>query len=65
MQGLPEWSVGFVYLPALVLLSLLSSLTAPIGARLAHRLPVAHAEEDLRRRVGAAVGQDAAHRAGG
>lgn len=40
-QGLPALSVGFVYLPALVLLSLLSSLTAPIGARLAHKLPVA------------------------
>jgi uncharacterized protein len=40
-SGLPEWSVGYVYLPALVLLSLVSSFTAPIGARLAHRLPVA------------------------
>ncbi len=38
---LPRWSVGYVYLPALVLLSVLSSVTAPIGARLAHRLPVA------------------------
>ena len=41
VAGLPEWSLGYVYLPALVLLSLLSSLTAPIGARLAHKLPVA------------------------
>ncbi len=39
--GLPEWSVGYVYLPALVLISLVSTFTAPIGARLAHRLPVA------------------------
>lgn len=39
--GLPEWSAGYVYLPALVLLSALSSFTAPIGARLAHKLPVA------------------------
>lgn len=39
--GLPEWSVGYVYLPALVLVSLVSSFTAPVGARLAHRLPVA------------------------
>jgi uncharacterized membrane protein YfcA len=39
--GLPEWSVGYVYLPALVLLSAVSMLTAPLGARLAHRLPVA------------------------
>jgi uncharacterized membrane protein YfcA len=39
--GLPEWSAGYVYLPALILLSALSSFTAPIGARLAHKLPVA------------------------
>ena len=39
--GLPEFTVGFIYLPALVLVSAMSSLTAPIGARLAHRLPVA------------------------
>jgi uncharacterized membrane protein YfcA len=39
--GLPEWSAGYVYLPALVLLSALSSFTAPVGARLAHKLPVA------------------------
>jgi uncharacterized protein len=38
---LPSGSVGYVYLPALVLLSVLSGVTAPIGARLAHRLPVA------------------------
>lgn len=39
--NLPEWSFGYVYLPALVLISVVSSFTAPIGARLAHRLPVA------------------------
>ncbi|MCM2309750.1 hypothetical protein CJ010_04070 [Azoarcus sp. DD4] len=39
--GLPAYSVGFVYLPALVLVSVVSYLTAPIGAGLAHRLPVA------------------------
>ena len=38
---LPEWSIGYVYLPALVLISLVSTFTAPMGARLAHRLPVA------------------------
>jgi uncharacterized membrane protein YfcA len=37
---LPEGSLGFVYLPALAALVLASSLTAPMGARLAHRLPV-------------------------
>jgi len=39
--GLPAWSFGYVYLPALVLISSVSFFTAPIGARLAHRLPVA------------------------
>jgi uncharacterized membrane protein YfcA len=36
---LPRWSVGFVYLPALVGISATSMLLAPFGARLAHRLP--------------------------
>ncbi len=39
--GLPEWSVGYVFLPALVLISVVSTFTAPLGAKLAHRLPVA------------------------
>ncbi len=39
--GLPEWTVGFVNLPALVLVSSVSAFLAPVGARLAHRLPVA------------------------
>jgi len=39
VQGLPRWSVGFVYLPALVAISATSMLLAPYGARLAHRLP--------------------------
>ena len=38
---LPPWSLGFVYLPALVWLVPSSMLIAPLGARLAHRLPVA------------------------
>lgn len=38
--GLPPYSIGFVYVPALVLMAV-SVLTAPLGARLAHRLPVA------------------------
>lgn len=37
--GLPPWSLGYVNLPGFVLLALLTALTAPIGARLAHRLP--------------------------
>lgn len=39
--GLPDWSLGYVFLPALVLISAVSMFTAPLGARLAHRLPVA------------------------
>lgn len=39
--GLPDWSLGFVYLPALAAVVLASTLTAPFGARAAHRLPVA------------------------
>ena len=38
---LPAYSLGFVYLPALAGLVAASVLTAPFGARLAHRLPVA------------------------
>jgi uncharacterized protein len=38
--GLPPWSVGFVYLPALAAVVCASVLFAPVGARLAHRLPV-------------------------
>jgi len=38
--GLPAYSVGFVYLPALAGIAAASWLTAPLGARLAHRLPV-------------------------
>jgi uncharacterized membrane protein YfcA len=39
--GLPALTVGFVYLPALVLMTVVSTFTAPLGARMAHRLPVA------------------------
>jgi uncharacterized membrane protein YfcA len=39
-EGLPEWSFGFVYLPALALIVVASMPLAPLGARLAHRLPV-------------------------
>ena len=40
-QGMPALTLGFVHLPALVLVAGVSMLTAPLGARLAHRLPVA------------------------
>lgn len=38
--GRPEWSLGFVYLPACIGIALTSTLTAPFGARLSQRLPV-------------------------
>ena len=38
VPGLPSLSLGFVYLPAFVGISLTSMLVAPYGARLAHRL---------------------------
>ena len=37
---LPPWSLGFVYLPALAWMVPPSMLFAPLGAKLAHRLPV-------------------------
>ena len=37
--GLPPYSVGFVYLPALAGIVVLSMLMAPVGAAAAHRLP--------------------------
>jgi uncharacterized membrane protein YfcA len=40
VSGLPAGSLGFVYLPALLGIVLGSVLTAPLGARTAHRLPV-------------------------
>ncbi len=39
-SGLPEYSLGFVYLPALVGIVSASMCTAPLGAKLAHSLPV-------------------------
>lgn len=38
--GLPPYSIGFIYLPALTGIALTSYLTAPLGAKLAHTLPV-------------------------
>jgi uncharacterized protein len=40
VAGLPAGTLGFVYLPALVLVVTTSVLTAPWGARVSHRLPV-------------------------
>ncbi|MEO7580879.1 MAG: sulfite exporter TauE/SafE family protein [Massilia sp.] len=39
--GLPPHSLGFIYLPALAVIAAASVCMAPLGARTAHRLPVA------------------------
>lgn len=39
-ENLPRGSLGYVYLPALALVSAASMLAAPWGARVAHRVPV-------------------------
>jgi uncharacterized protein len=38
--GLPEYALGFIYLPALAIIALASVTMAPFGARMAHRMPV-------------------------
>jgi uncharacterized membrane protein YfcA len=40
VSGLPPHSIGYIYLPALAGIALTSYLTAPLGARLAHNLPI-------------------------
>ncbi|GAB4090044.1 sulfite exporter TauE/SafE family protein [Hydrogenophaga soli] len=40
VQGLPEGSLGYVYLPALVVIASASVLMAPLGVKAAHALPV-------------------------
>jgi uncharacterized protein len=40
VPDLPQYSLGFVYLPALFGIAAASVLTAPFGVRLAHSLPV-------------------------
>lgn len=41
LQDLPAYTLGYLYLPALALLVLTSMAAAPLGAALAHRMPVA------------------------
>ncbi len=36
---LPEWSLGYIYIPSFLGIVLTSMYTAPIGAKLAHKLP--------------------------
>ena len=40
VAGLPPYSLGFVYLPAVAGITMASMLTAPIGAKMAQTLPV-------------------------
>lgn len=41
VQGLPEYSLGYIYVPALLVIAMASMTMAPVGARMAHRMPVA------------------------
>lgn len=41
LPNLPPHSLGYVWLPALAVIASCSVLTAPLGAKVAHRLPVA------------------------
>ena len=38
--GLPQYSLGYIYVPALVVIAAASVTLAPLGARAAHRMPV-------------------------
>ena len=40
VSGLPPHTLGYVHVPALAGIAMMSVLTAPLGARLAYRLPV-------------------------
>lgn len=40
VQGLPEGSFGYIWLPALAIIASASFFMAPVGARAAHKLPV-------------------------
>lgn len=40
-QPLPDYSLGYIYLPALAMVAMTSTMTAPLGARMAHILPPA------------------------
>jgi len=38
LRDMPPGTIGYLYLPALVTISIASVLTAPLGARTAHRM---------------------------
>lgn len=41
-EGLPALALGYICWPAVVAMAAMSFITAPLGAKLAHRLPVNH-----------------------
>ena len=41
LSDLPPYSLGYVWLPGLAVIATCSVLTAPLGARMAHQLPIA------------------------
>lgn len=41
VEGLPPHTLGFIHLPSLLSIAIASVLMAPIGAKVAHKLPVA------------------------
>jgi len=41
LSGLPHGSLGYIWLPALLVIAACSVTTAPLGAKMAHKLPVA------------------------
>lgn len=41
VEGLPTGAFGYIWLPALAVIAVCSVLTAPLGARAAHALPIA------------------------
>ena len=40
LEGLPEGAFGYIWLPALAIIAMCSVITAPLGAKAAHNLPV-------------------------
>jgi uncharacterized membrane protein YfcA len=40
-SSLPDYMLGYLFWPAVVAMATMSFITAPVGAKLAHRLPVA------------------------
>ena len=38
--GLPQYALGYIYVPALLVIAVASVAMAPVGARAAHRMPV-------------------------